>query len=473
MNSLSTFDIHKEPLLDLLRDIQHGKIQLADFQRSWRWDEERIERLIASVSLGFPIGAVMLLEQGNPEVKFKPRLVEGVKLKRPPKAQALILDGQQRLTSLFMALLSSQPVCIERGKRYLPDQRLFYIDIQLALAYPKTDRREAIFSIKADKKRRKAGETLLDCSTPQREFELGLFPIAQIFNFAQWRAQYCKYWNYQSKALNLIEEFEARVVKKFEHYQMPVMFLRSELPKEAVCYIFEENNKKPCELTHFELLTSIYAVSDFDLRSDWSQREQRLANFKVLRLLKNTDFLQAIALMNNYSQRIQAQSAGYSLDRLPGVTCSRRDILELSLLEYQTWAEPITKGFEEAAKFLHTQAIFDADDLPYPTQLVVIVCVLVVLGEDGKLDPVRQKLEQWFYCGAVSGIYSRSRESTAAKDLIEIPAWVAGGDLPTTIKESYVTPERLETFIQSSGAAYRAISALLRQLRGRVGVFNY
>jgi hypothetical protein len=47
MTSISTFDITKEPLLDLLRDIQQGKIQLVDFQRSWCWDEERIERVIA------------------------------------------------------------------------------------------------------------------------------------------------------------------------------------------------------------------------------------------------------------------------------------------------------------------------------------------------------------------------------------------------------------------------------------------
>src|SRR3712207_2245760 len=109
MNPISTFDINKEPLLDLLRDIKQGKIQLVDFQRSWCWDEERIERVIASVSLGFPVGAVMLLQQGNSAVKFKPRLVEGATLDQPPTPTALILDGQQRLTSLFMSLLSDQP----------------------------------------------------------------------------------------------------------------------------------------------------------------------------------------------------------------------------------------------------------------------------------------------------------------------------------------------------------------------------
>jgi hypothetical protein len=52
MNSLSNYDLTKEPLLDLLQDIKTGKIQLVDFQRSWCWTEERISEAIASVSLG-------------------------------------------------------------------------------------------------------------------------------------------------------------------------------------------------------------------------------------------------------------------------------------------------------------------------------------------------------------------------------------------------------------------------------------
>lgn len=312
MTSISTFDITKEPLLDLLRDIQQGKIQLVDFQRSWCWDEERIERVIASVSLGFPVGAVMLLQQGNPDVKFKPRLVESLSLANPPVPTALILDGQQRLTSLFMSLLSDQPVRIDRGKRYPAEQRWYYIDIAQALDYPHTDRRDAIWGLTVDKKLYRHGQPVLDCSTPKKEFELDLFPISQVFNFPQWRSQYCKYWHYDPQKLALIDEFEATVIKKFEHYQMGLFVLRAELPKEAVCYIFEENNKRQCELTQFDLLTSSFAATDFDLRSDWIAREKRFSSHQVLRLLKPTDFLQAIALMANYARRVQARAAGLS-----------------------------------------------------------------------------------------------------------------------------------------------------------------
>jgi len=49
-----------EPLLgDLLKFMEEGSIQLPDFQRGWVWDDERIKALIASVSLGYPVGALM------------------------------------------------------------------------------------------------------------------------------------------------------------------------------------------------------------------------------------------------------------------------------------------------------------------------------------------------------------------------------------------------------------------------------
>jgi uncharacterized protein with ParB-like and HNH nuclease domain len=71
---MTTFDSTKESLLDLLQSIKQGKTQLPDFQRGWVWDDHHIRDLPASISLSFPIGAVMMLQTGNPDVRFKPRL---------------------------------------------------------------------------------------------------------------------------------------------------------------------------------------------------------------------------------------------------------------------------------------------------------------------------------------------------------------------------------------------------------------
>src|SRR5437870_12452124 len=107
MESMTTFDSTKESLLDLLQSIKQAKIQLPDFQRGWVWDDDHIRSLLASISLSYPIGAVMMLQTGNPEVKLMPRLVQGVEPKSV-EPERLILDGQQRLTSLLLALYAGK-----------------------------------------------------------------------------------------------------------------------------------------------------------------------------------------------------------------------------------------------------------------------------------------------------------------------------------------------------------------------------
>src|ERR1700722_9529818 len=106
----STFQTHPIDLNKILDDCHCGALQLPDFQRSWVWDEDRIKSLIASVSRAFPIGALMTLETGG-EIDFKPRLIEGASIEAgTTKPQSLLLDGQQRMTSLYQVCLRGKIV---------------------------------------------------------------------------------------------------------------------------------------------------------------------------------------------------------------------------------------------------------------------------------------------------------------------------------------------------------------------------
>ena len=71
------FKTNEVLLKNLIEDVEKGKIQLPDFQRGWVWDDDRIKGLLASVSRGFPMGAVMTLSAGS-EIKFRTRPIEGV-----------------------------------------------------------------------------------------------------------------------------------------------------------------------------------------------------------------------------------------------------------------------------------------------------------------------------------------------------------------------------------------------------------
>jgi len=456
VNSVTTFDSTKESLLDLLRSIKEGKTQLPDFQRGWVWDDEHIRSLLASISLSYPIGAVMMLQTGNDEVRFKPRLVEGVTLQNPPEPERLILDGQQRLTSLFQSLFSGQPV-VTRDPRGKVIKRWYYLDINKALDST-TDREEAIISLPEDKKTRNfRGEIVEDYSTIEKECEAELLPLSLVFDFSaltNWQMRYFQAdINAMQARMNKWNQLLQQVIQRFQQYQVPLILLRKENPKEAVCQVFEKVNTGGVSLTAFELLTATYAAEDFNLRQDWASRLKRIHKFKVLESVENTDFLQTVTLLATYTRKEQNPDVA--------VSCKRKDVLRLSLSDYQTWAELATQGFEKAAKFLYSQKIFSARDLPYRTQLVPLAAIFSVLGDLADNDGIRSKLAQWYWCGVLGELYGSAVETRFAKDLPEVLEWINGGDTPTTIQDSNFSPGRLLTLRTRNSAAYKGISALL------------
>src|SRR5213593_4434186 len=106
----ATFQTNPIDLISLLHDCDRGALQLPDFQRSWVWDEDRIKSLLASVSRAFPVGALMTLDSGG-DVNFKPRPIEGAPAAaKTTPAQSLLLDGQQRMTSLYQVTLRGKVV---------------------------------------------------------------------------------------------------------------------------------------------------------------------------------------------------------------------------------------------------------------------------------------------------------------------------------------------------------------------------
>ena len=146
----ASFDSTKTPLQDLLARADSGSLQLPDFQRGWVWDDERIKSLLASVSVSFPIGAVMLLQTGGEHIRFKPRPLAGTDTSlRDIAPETLVLDGQQRLTSLYRALRSATAV-ETRDAKGKPIRRWYYIDMKAAVQ-PEADREDAVLSVPEDR----------------------------------------------------------------------------------------------------------------------------------------------------------------------------------------------------------------------------------------------------------------------------------------------------------------------------------
>lgn len=458
----TTFDSTKRGLQEFLRDVHAGKLKLPDFQRGWVWDDNHILGLIASIAQSFPIGAVMLLQAGNPDVKFKERLVEGVDNPSPSSTENLILDGQQRLTSLYQSLFSKKPVAT-RNERGHALSRWYYIDIRKALANG-VDMEDAIFSTPEDRLFKNfRGEPIpdRDYSTQDKEFAACVFPLCNVFSSPSWRTAFSKFHNYSPEMSQLWDRFEESIIKRFEQYQIPQIVLLKETPKVAVCQVFEKVNTGGVSLTVFELLTATFAVDNFNLRDDWFARERDLKKHKALASVENTDFLQALTLLVTQQRRIEALAQGIPKDQLPAVSCKRKEVLRMTTADYQRWADAVQEGLTKTAKFLHSRRIFSHRDLPYRTQLIPLAAVLATLGNKTETESARKKIEQWFWCGVFGELYGGAVETRSAKDLQEVLAWIEGGAEPDTIRDSNFAANRLYSLRTRNSAAYKGLHALV------------
>lgn len=359
-------------LSDFLKWTTGGKIQLPDFQRGYKWEDERIRQLLVTILRGHPLGVVMLLKAGNDQIRFKPRPVEGVELPADAEPDWLLLDGQQRLTSLTQALTGTGIVDTEdsRGKKLA---RRYYVHIKTALA---GDDRidDAVVSIPGDGVvRTNFGKDVeLDLSDEDKEREHGYFPLRLLFAGAQ-----TVKWLFALPD-GSGADFHANVIGPASTYNIPAIELDTATSKSAVATVFEKVNTGGLPLNVFELLTATFAGDktyydmhgeDFRLNDDWHDTKEALAAYPVLDHLENTDFLQAVGLLASYHG--------------PTATTAKKEhILRLELTDYLTWAPKVRDALKWVAGFLDSQNIHTARDVPYPKQIVPLATIRVVLGED-------------------------------------------------------------------------------------------
>src|SRR6185295_18288921 len=237
---MATFDSTKTALSKLLDQIVDGTIQLPDFQRGWVWDDSHIRSLLVSIARSFPIGSIMLLETGG-SARFQMRLVEGIATLPAAGApvEKLILDGQQRLTSLTQVLKLNTPVETKDDKGR-DVRRFYYLDIEKALA-DINSLEDAIIGVDETRTLRTnfGRDVVLDLDSKEKEFASFCFPCAQIMKSDAWELGLHQH---APDKFPRYMEFRERVLNAFREYLVPVIELKKETSKEAVCLVFEKVN---------------------------------------------------------------------------------------------------------------------------------------------------------------------------------------------------------------------------------------
>lgn len=464
---MTTFDSTKRSLPELLKDITAGKIQLPDFQRGWVWDDDHVQSLLVSIARSFPVGAVMLMETGG-EVRFETRPVEGIDPDTVTKApDQLILDGQQRLTSLTQAVGLDAPVNTRTAKGK-PIKRHYYFDIRTALEGE--DRlEEAVIAVDENRQTRKnfGRDVDIDLSSRQLECEQLYFPCDKLLSPNDWAGDLFKY---NKDEIGTYFEFQEKIISAFSAYQLPVIELKKETSKEAVCLVFEKVNTGGVQLSVFELITASYAAEGYNLRDDWygsdirhvPSRKARFEEHELLHDVQSTDLLQAITLLHTRERKLEDLKAGRTGKQVRPVSAKRASVLDLPLDAYRRWADAVEKGFVEAAYFLKGECFYSRRELPYATQLVPLAAVMTLLGNRWREPRIHAKLSRWFWSGVLGELYGGAVETRIALDLEELMTWIEDdAELPRTVIDASFDPTRLESLRSRLSAAYKGINVLI------------
>jgi hypothetical protein len=432
---VEAFQTNPVALRHLLSEIHERELALPDFQRDFVWDARATEGLIESISRSFPAGSLLFMSWR--EDTFTPREIQGAPPLDGCTPQKLILDGQQRLSSLYQA-------CYGVGEyRYFVDFNPLLQD---------DDVEEAIFY----RHKNRAGRY----ATAEQQAEHLVLPLGALFGgegFHAWLEQISSHLELQPKELSAlrtaIREAYERSVKPIEDYRFPVVELAPSTSLEAVCSIFETLNKTGIKLSVFDLLAARFYANGLDLRRRWEQTVELhpiIDEFEINRYY----VLQSVALRAKGSVK-------------------RGDVLELSVDDVNEHWDSVTAGYRAALEMLRDECgVLTAKWLPYGYLLVPLAAIwdqaIEVGGPASAVN--RLRLQRWFWCSGISAAYDRAANTQAAKDYTELRRWIGGGVEPATVAEFAFQLNRLREITPKQQAVYKALMALV--LRNKAKDFH-
>ena len=441
-------------LTDLFARAQRGELQIPDFQHTSLWDVDRTRTLISSVLRGYPVGTLLALDTRNEPMRFRPRPLPGA-----PEAEQnpglLLLDGQQRLSSLYLAFQGDGrlEVLDFRGRKIF---RRFFVDVRSAVkADPIPE--EAIFAIDDEGEVRSHFGPDIPGGINDRETMVNNFvvPVSSLL----WEEGNDLLFDMAANTEDAeireqVKEFHRRVVRPLAAYDLPMTRMDRGTSQIGVGQIFAQANSQGVPMDVFELLTAVFALEDpnFSLARHWAECEKVLRKYPALDEISRVRFLRGVSLLVTSTT---GPARGH-----------RGDILNLALDDYVWASRDLLAAFVRAAEFLSERCIFTVDQVPYSHQLVPLAVILARLSwENGVLDQQAtwDRINQWYWCGVFGELYgSHSPSIRAGSDVDQVTPWAKGetGQVPKTVEDAHFAEERLLTAGADSGV-YRGIYSLL------------
>jgi len=423
-----------ERLTFLLESIYNREVALPDFQRDFVWEPRATEELIESLCQNFPAGSLLRIKNSQ-SFYFQPREFAGSPSLDGHEPSYLILDGQQRLTSLYQALHGIG------SHRYFAD---------LKGLMDGEDLEDCVFC-------RRRADVERHFGTISQQAESLVFPLSVLFtpsgSFEEWLDQVLGLRPETGEDLQDLKKRlrEARRVwlKPIEDYEFPMVTLAEDTSGAAVCTIFETLNRTGVKLSPFDLVAARLWPKDLRLRRMWLdalKQHPTISDFEV----DPYYVLQVVAIFNP----------------LPGraPSCKRKDVLDLKVEQVRDGWEPAIEGFAATLELLRDSCgVLIPGVLPYNTALIPMAATVAkALPEKGPaIAAALAKLRRWFWCSTFGQAYENAPNSQAVVDYMELTSWIAGGEPPRTVANFAFRPDQLYETTPRQRAVYRGVMALI------------
>jgi len=395
---------HPENLLGLIQDAHNGKIVLPEFQRSFVWGRESIEEFLASVLHGYFVGTFLMLDTSSTSPMFPFRPVEGLEyvnkqatLANPPTVR-LVLDGQQRISSVFYALYAPD-IPLRNAKHPYK----FYLRLEPAL---EEDLDEAVVGVSVWERRR-----LAEIEGLVRDHRaLPFTTLREPGKFYQWLLQEHQAWEGDA------EEQIGHLFNRFQKFMVPVVALQPETGKDNIVNIFERINRTGVSLSPFDLAVARLYPKDLRLRELWQQFESKLLT-ESADLIKPEFLLKIIAIYQGKEPR-----KGNLLDVLD--VLNKDDFMK-------AWTQAAEAIMMALARVRDAYGAFKPGWVPYTTLLVPLAVHLWELKHDAQAgEAAYRRLDAWYWGSVFTQRYDSAVDTKSYRDFVEMRRWLKEGTVP-------------------------------------------
>ncbi|MEC4273419.1 DUF262 domain-containing protein [Adlercreutzia sp. R25] len=338
----------------IIDKITGGEIRIPSFQRGFVWDEDSIAFFVDSLYKGYPVGAILLWR--TTERLQNERHLGSFELPSPAKDYPVsyVLDGQQRLTSIFTVFQTElEPV--------EPIKGIYYI-------------------IGADSKPQNVQFVPLD----DKEADSSkYFPINALFDSVKYRMATEGLSDDVKKEIDKVQE-------TFKEVQIPVQDLETD-DKGIVAIVFERINRAGVPLETFQLFNAWSWSTAFDLQEKLDELSAELSGCGFEGIAEDQDLLMKCFtgyLLNNPSPSAMMELTGQDI----------RDNFEV-----------ISNGLKSTIDFLRKELhLYSLAYVPYPAMIVSLVKFFASDRVSGATysESQRRQLVQWFWRSCFSRRYS-------------------------------------------------------------------